>query len=65
MKKKFDGAAFHYKNKKNSINVYSRETDFGMEAEWHFFAISHGKGPCNGVGSSIKCLAAHESLQKL
>ena len=24
--------------------------DFGMQAEWHFYAISHGKNGCDGVG---------------
>jgi hypothetical protein len=38
---------------------------FWDEAEWYFFATLHGKGPCNGVGCSNKCLAALTSLQKL
>jgi hypothetical protein len=29
----FVGAASHYKNKKNFINLCSHETDFGIEAE--------------------------------
>ena len=35
-----------------------------MPAEWHFFATSHGKGPCDGVGGTVKLLAAHASLQR-
>ena len=35
-----------------------------MPAEWHFFATSHGKGPCDGVGGTVKRLAAHASLQR-
>jgi hypothetical protein len=38
-------------------------TDFGINAEWHFFATSHGKGPCDGVGGTMKRLAAHSSFQ--
>ena len=38
--------------------------DFGIDAEWHFFATSHGKGPCDGVGGTIKRLAARASLQR-
>ena len=38
--------------------------DFGMPAEWHFFATSHGKGPCDGVGGTVKRLAARASLQR-
>ena len=25
-----------------------------MDAEWIFFATSHGKSPCNGVGAFVK-----------
>ena len=35
-----------------------------MPAEWHFFATSHGKGPCDGVGGTVKRLAARTSLQR-
>ena len=35
-----------------------------MKAEWHFFATSHGKGPCDGLGGTIKRLAAKASLQR-
>ena len=59
-----DGAASHYKNKSNFINLCSHEEDFGVKAEWHFFATSHGKGPCDGVGGTIKRLAARTSLQR-
>ena len=34
-----------------------------MEAEWHFFATSHGKSPCDGIGGTTKRLAARASLQ--
>ena len=33
-------------------------------AEWHFFATSHGKGACDGVGGTVKRLAACASLQR-
>ena len=29
-----------------------------------FFETSHGKGPCNGVGGTVKRLAARASLRK-
>ena len=38
--------------------------DFGVKAEWHFSATSHGKGACDGVGGTVKRLAAHASLQR-
>ena len=34
-----------------------------MKAEWHFFATSHGKSPCDGVGGTVKREAAKKSLQ--
>lgn len=30
-------------------------------AEWHFFAMSHGKGPYDGIGGTIKREAAYYS----
>ena len=59
-----DGAASQCKNKKNFINLAYHEEDFGMPAEWHCFATSHGKGPCDRVGGKVKRLAARASLQR-
>jgi hypothetical protein len=39
------------------------KNDFGISAEWHFFATSHGKGPCDGIGGTLKRLARRASLQ--
>lgn len=58
-----DGAAAQYKNKKNFENLLHHEEDFDVQAEWHFFATSHGKGPCDGLGGTIKRLAARASIQ--
>ena len=35
-----------------------------MAASWSFFATSHGKSPCDGVGGTVKRLAARASLQR-
>ena len=58
-----DGAASQYKNRKNFLNLCYHHTDFGIAAEWHFSATSHGKGACDGVGGTVKRLAARASLQ--
>ena len=58
-----DGAASQYKNYKNLANLACHLDDFGLSAEWHFFATSHGKGPCDGIGGTIKRLARRKSLQ--
>ncbi len=59
-----DGAASQYKNRKNFANLCFHEDDFGISAEWHFSATSHGKGACDGLGGTIKRLAARASLQR-
>lgn len=59
-----DGSSAQYKNKKNFLNLCFHEIDFKVKAEWHFSATSHGKGPCDGVGGSVKRLAARASLQR-
>ena len=59
-----DGAASQYKNRKNFINLCNHESDFGIQAEWHFSATSHGKSACDGVGGTVKRLAARASLQR-
>lgn len=58
-----DGAASQYKNRKNFINVSKHKGDYeGIECEWHFHATSHGKGPCDGIGGTLKRKAARASL---
>ena len=58
-----DGAASQYKNRKNFINACHHSSDFNISAEWHFSATSHGKGACDGIGGTVKRLAARASLQ--
>lgn len=58
-----DGAASQYKNKYNFINLLKHEEDFGVKAEWHFFATSHGKGACDGIGGTVKRHAYRSTLQ--
>ena len=44
-----DGAAAQYKNQKIFPNLCHQKADFAVDAEWHFFATSHGKGPCDNL----------------
>jgi hypothetical protein len=60
-----DGAASQYKNKKNFINLTRHNEDFKIKASWHFGVTSHCKGPCDGLGGSIKRLAREASLKRL
>lgn len=59
-----DGSAAQYKNRKNFTNLCFHKDDFDIDAEWHFSATAHGKGPCDGVGGTVKRLAARASLQR-
>ena len=58
-----DGAPQQYKNYKNVINLAYHKKDFSVEAEWHFYATAHGKGPCDGLGATVKRAAVRASLQ--
>lgn len=35
-----------------------------IKIEWNFFATSHGKGACDGIGGSVKRSAYRASLQR-
>lgn len=67
MKKVFyisDGAGSQYKNRFNFQNLCLHKQDFGVPAEWHIYATSHGKRPCDGLGGTFKRAAAKASLQR-
>ena len=57
-----DGCARQYKNRNNFMCYH--EEDFGVEAEWNFFATSHGKSACDGIGGTVKRLVTKASLQR-
>ncbi|XP_052132748.1 uncharacterized protein LOC127752138 [Frankliniella occidentalis] len=59
-----DGCAGQYKNRYNMKNLAMHEADYGVPAEWHFFATSHGKGPSDGLGGCLKRQATRTSLQR-
>ena len=44
------------------MNLLNHKKYFGIEAEWHFFATSHGKGACD-IGGCVKRNAYCASLQ--
>ena len=57
-----DGYADQYKNRKSFHNLCEHEKCFGIKASWSFFATSHGKSPCDGIGGTVKRYTAMESL---
>ena len=58
-----DGCAAQYKNCKNFLNLCHHFADFGVYAEWHFFATSHGKSAGDGAGGTVKRVATKACLQ--
>ena len=59
-----DGCAAQYKNRKCFYNLCLHEKELGVKAAWSFFATSHGKSPCDGIGGTVKRLTAMESLRR-
>ena len=57
-----DGCAGQYKNLKNFLNLCHHLKDFNLSASWSFFATSHDRSPCDGVGSPVKCKLTNASL---
>ena len=46
-------------------NLCDHKPGYNINAKWVFFAISHGKQPCNGIGGTVKWLVSYASLQCL
>ena len=59
-----DGCGKQYKNKKYFLNLTYHEDDFGVPADWNFFATAHGKGCWDGLAGSVKRQAVMESLRR-
>jgi hypothetical protein len=43
-----------YKMRKIAINLLYHRDYFGMGTEWHFSAVSRGKGTCNRTGETTE-----------
>lgn len=52
-----DSPTSQYRNKKIMNLIARHETIFEMKATWTYFESGHGKGPCDGVGGTLKRLA--------
>ena len=49
-----DSPTSQYRNR-HIINITAHhENIFGMQCSWQYFEAGHGKGPCDGVGGSVK-----------
>jgi hypothetical protein len=48
-----DGCVAQFKNYKSFLNLHYHEEDFGLPAKHSYFATSHGKNACDGVGGDV------------
>jgi hypothetical protein len=60
-----DGAASQYKNRKKFADLVNHKNDFGIAAEWHFFATSHGRSPCNACCMWHNKIAGRQSKSSM
>ena len=58
-----DSPFSQYRNKWMFHLISKHEEFFGMKATWDYFECGHGKGPCDGVGGTIKRLADQAQKQ--
>ncbi|KAE8742419.1 hypothetical protein FOCC_FOCC012030, partial [Frankliniella occidentalis] len=58
-----DGCAAQYKSLNTTANLCHHLSDFGLNAEHHYFATSHGKTANDGVGGTLKRTARLASLK--
>ena len=59
------GAVDSIKTEKNFLNLCYHEQHHSLKASWTFFATSHGKQPCDGIGGTVESLVARESLKRV
>ena len=48
-----------------TANFCHHNYDHNSTAEWHVFATSHGKSPCDGIGGTVMRQLARASLQMI
>ena len=54
-----------YKNFKNFMDLPSHRHDFGISAEWVFFATNYCKSPCDGIGGAVKTTCSQAKPPKV
>lgn len=52
-----DSVTSQYRNKSIFYIVSRHKSLFSVSASWNYFEAGHGKGPCDGVGGSVKRMA--------
>ncbi|XP_041456271.1 uncharacterized protein LOC121408727 [Lytechinus variegatus] len=60
-----DGPTSQYRNKTIFSLVGDHSIVFpGVRAQWNFFEAGHGKGPCDGIGGTVKRMADNAVKRK-
>ena len=49
-----DGPSSQFKNRYHIASLAGLQRDHNVEITWNYFATSHGKGPVDGIGGSVK-----------
>jgi len=49
-----DGPSSQFKNRFIATSLNTLEEEFTVKLNWNYFATSHGKGPVDGIGGSLK-----------
>lgn len=49
-----DSPTSQYRNKTIFQFIAMHDQEFGMSARWSYLESGHGKGPCDGLGASVK-----------
>ena len=52
-----DSPSSQYRNRFIFHTVANHQELYGMLAVWNYFESGHGKGPCDGLGGTVKRLA--------
>ena len=52
-----DSPSSQYRNKSAAALLANHHIMFGTTSTWHWLEAGHGKGPCDGIGGSVKKMA--------
>lgn len=53
-----DSPTSQYRNKTIFQLLSLHESEFNVTTTWNYLEAGHGKGPCDGLGASVKCSAS-------
>jgi hypothetical protein len=58
-----DSPSSQYRNRYIFNHIYNHFSVYGIFADWNYFEVGHGKGPCDGIGGTCK-RAASEAVKQ-